>query len=72
MTLIVATSLISLTFVFTFALLTPSLSADAKPVLICLIVAWILAHIFFQLGAYWQRDDSKFRQSLPPPTSQNR
>jgi len=72
MTLIVAASLISLTFVLTFAILTPSLSVDAKPVLICLIVAWILAHIFFQIGAYWQHDDFESLQSLPPPASENR
>ena len=72
MTLIVAASLISLTFVLTFALLTPNMSDDAKPALIFLVVAWLLAHIFFQLGAYWQRNDFKSLQSLPPPTSQNR
>jgi hypothetical protein len=53
-------------------LLTPNMSDDAKPALIFLVVAWLLAHIFFQLGAYWQRNDFKSLQSLPPPTSQNR
>jgi predicted Na+-dependent transporter len=70
MTYIVIASLITLTFVLTFGLLLPNMDQDARPAFGVFLFLWIFAHIFFQIGAYWQRDDFKFHQSLPPPASE--
>jgi len=64
MTYIVIASLITLTFVLTFGLLLPNMDQDARPAFGVFLFLWIFAHIFFQIGAYWQRDDFEQRSAI--------
>jgi hypothetical protein len=37
---------------------------DSKGAFGVLVFLWIFAHIFFQIGAYWQRDDFEQRNAI--------
>jgi predicted Na+-dependent transporter len=64
MTYIVIASLITLTFILTFGLILPLMPEDSKCVFGVFLFLWIFAHIFFQIGAYWQRDDFEQRSAI--------